>query len=99
MRIVVVALAQASFAGISGYFLGRAKFENMGPFWLPGGLLLASILNSVVTVLVGAISRSGLQVTPLNGLILAAVVAAVTFGLLFVIIRRNNRAVLAGAAN
>jgi len=28
IRIVVTALAQASFAGISGYFLARAKFED-----------------------------------------------------------------------
>ncbi|MFQ5612720.1 MAG: PrsW family intramembrane metalloprotease [Anaerolineae bacterium] len=99
MRIVVAALAHASFAGVSGYFLGRAKFENMGPVWLPGGLLLASVLNGVVTVALGAISRSGLQATPLNGLILAAIVAAITFGLLFTIIRRINQAVLAGAAH
>jgi RsiW-degrading membrane proteinase PrsW (M82 family) len=98
LRIVVAALAHASFAGVTGYFLGRAKFENKGPLWLPGGLLLASVLNGVVTVALGAISRSGLQSTPVNGLILAAVVAAITFGALFTIIRRNNQAVLAGAA-
>ncbi|MBC8450366.1 MAG: hypothetical protein H8D78_21745, partial [Chloroflexi bacterium] len=28
IRIVVPALAQASFAGLTGYFLGRAKFED-----------------------------------------------------------------------
>lgn len=98
IRIVVAALAHASFAGVTGYFLARAKFENMGPLWLPGGLLLASILNGVVTAALGAISRSGLQVTPVNGLILSAVVAVITFGLLFTIIRRLNQAVLARAA-
>lgn len=94
MRVVVAALAHASFAGVSGYFLGRAKFENMGPLWLPGGLLLAALLNGVVTLALGAISRSGLQVTPVNGLVLAALVAAITFGLLFTVIRRNNRTAL-----
>lgn len=97
IRMVVAALAQASFAGISGYFLGRAKFENMGKYWLPGGLLLAAVLNSIVTTALGAISRSGLQTTPINGLILAAIVAALTFGALFAIIRRDNQAVLAKA--
>lgn len=97
LRIVVTALAHASFAGITGYFLGRAKFENMGPFWLPAGIVLASILNGIVTVAIGAISRTGLQATPVNGLILAAVIAIITFGLLFVIIRRNNQATLAQA--
>jgi RsiW-degrading membrane proteinase PrsW (M82 family) len=98
LRVVVAALAQASFAGVTGYFLGRAKFENKGPLWLPGGLLLASVLNGVVTVALGATSRSGLQTTPVNGLILAAVVAAITFGALFAIIRHNNRSVLVEAA-
>jgi protease PrsW len=97
MRIVVAALAHASFAGVSGYFLGRAKFENMGPLWLPAGLLLASVLNGVVTVALGQISRTGLQVTPVNGLILSAIVAVVVFGLLFVTIRRSNQANLAKA--
>lgn len=97
LRIVVTALAHASFAGITGYFLGRAKFENMGPFWLPAGIVLASILNGIVTVAVGAISRTGFQATPVNGLALAAVVAAITFGVLFAIIRRDNQATLAQA--
>lgn len=88
-RIAVTALAQASFAGISGYFLGRAKFAAMGPWWLPGGLSLAIVLNGVVTVALGAISRTGIQVTPLRGLLLAAVVAALTFGVLFSLMRRS----------
>ncbi|MEM7030590.1 MAG: PrsW family glutamic-type intramembrane protease [Chloroflexota bacterium] len=98
VRIVVAALAHASFAGVMGYFLGRAKFENMGPFWLPAGLLLAAILNGVVTVALGVITRSGFQVTPINGLILAAVVAMVTFGVLFAIMQSNNRALATQAS-
>ncbi len=91
VRIAVVALAQASFAGITGYFLGRAKFENRGAFWLPVGLLLAAVLNGVFTTLVSEITRSGLRPTPLNGLIVAAVLAAVTFVVLFAIMRRGSR--------
>jgi RsiW-degrading membrane proteinase PrsW (M82 family) len=97
VRVAVVALAQASFAGVTGYFLGRAKFENRGPFWLPVGLLLAAVLNGVVTTLLSEITRTGLRPTPLNGLILAAVVAAVTFAVLFAILRRSSRSVSAAA--
>ena len=93
VRIAVVALAQASFAGVTGYFLGRAKFENRGPFWLPVGLLLAAVLNGVVTTLLSEINRSGLRPTPLNGLILAALVAAATFIILFGVLRRGSRPV------
>lgn len=91
IRVAVLALAHASFAGVSGYFLGRAKFENRGPFWLPVGLLLAALLNGVVTAAVGEISRAGLRPTPLNGLIVAAALAAVTFIVLFVLMRRGTR--------
>ncbi len=87
-RIAVTALAHASFSGVNGYFLSRAKFEDMGPWWLPGGVLLSAILNGIVTVALGAISRTGIQATPLYGLLLAAVVAAATFALLFTIMRR-----------
>lgn len=97
VRVAVTALAHASFAGVTGYFLGRAKFENRGPFWLPAGLALAALLNGVVTAVIGEITRSGLQMTPLNGLILAAAIAAATFIVLFVIIQRSNRATLAKA--
>jgi RsiW-degrading membrane proteinase PrsW (M82 family) len=93
VRIAVVALAQASFAGVTGYFLGRAKFENRGPFWLPVGLLLAAVLNGIVNTLLSEINRSGLRPTPLNGLILAALVAAVTFIVLFGVLRRGSRPV------
>ncbi len=101
VRIAVVALAQASFAGVTGYFLGRAKFENRGPFWLPVGLFLAAVLNGVVTTLLSEITRSGLQPTPLNGLIFAAVVAALTFIILFTVIRRGARPMpaVAGGVN
>lgn len=91
VRIAVIALAHASFAGVTGYFLGRAKFENRGPFWLPAGLLLAAILNGVVSTLLKEITRSGLRPTPMNGLIFASVVAAATFVILFVIMRRSAR--------
>ena len=93
VRAAVVALAHASFAGVTGYFLGRAKFENRGPFWLPTGLLLAAVLNGVVTTLLSEITRTGLRSTPLNGLILAAALAAVTFAVLFGIMRRGSRPV------
>ena len=95
IRIVVNALAHASFAAVTGYFLGRAKFENMGALWLPGGLLLATALNAVVTVGLGMVSRSGLQATPFNGVLLAGGVSVVTFALLFWVAQRSNRATLA----
>lgn len=45
IRVAVTALAQASFAGLTGYFLGRAKFEDEPLWWLPGGVALAAVLR------------------------------------------------------
>jgi len=97
MRIVIVTLAQATFAGVSGYFLGRAKFEEMPFWWLPAGVTLAAVLNGVVSVLLQEVSTQGLRFTPAYGLVLAAAVAGATFAVLFVTIRRINAATLAEA--
>jgi RsiW-degrading membrane proteinase PrsW (M82 family) len=97
IHIVVNTLAHASFAGVSGYFLGRAKFEDMPAWWLPVGVTLAAVLNGVVSFLLQEVSVQGLQFTPEYGLILAAVVAGATFAVLFVLVRRINARTLAGA--
>ena len=94
LRATVTALAQASFSGVAGYFLGRARFERMGKAWLPLGLCLAAVLNGCVTFLLGEVSTSGLTFTPWRGLILAAGVAILAFGALLVLIRRDNAATL-----
>ena len=99
MRVVTTALAQASFAGITGYFIGIAKFERKGPFWLPQGLIIAAVLNGVVSFLLGQVTRIGsFSFNPWYGLALAVIVAGVTFYVLFIIIRRLNAATLAAAA-
>jgi protease PrsW len=100
IRVAVTALAHASFAGVTGYFLGRAKFENMGPFWLPLGLLLAATLNGIVTYVVGEVPTltTSLENSDPNhwlGLVVAALVAGGTFAVLFAIIRRLNAATMA----
>ncbi len=101
IRIVVTALAQASFAGITGYFLGRAKFEEEPVWWLPLGLTIAAILNGLFTVVRGGITRvgsamSGQTANPWYSLILATVVAAVVFVVLIGLIRRSIRLTLTG---
>ena len=104
IRIAVTALAQASFAGLTGYFLGRARFEDEPVWWLPGGLALAAVLNGLFAFLSGeltttSLSLSGGGFSPWPGLILAAVVAAATFAALNYLIRRANRLTLAQAGS
>lgn len=96
ITISVVALAHASFSGIVGYFVGRAKFEKMGPFWLPAGLIVAAALDGVVTYVVSQVPMlgQGFSYNPWYGLVVAAVIAAAVFAVVFAVIRRLNAATL-----
>ena len=94
IRMAVVALAQASFAGITGYFLGRAKFESEPIWWMPLGITLAAVMNGLFNWLRGRVVQSGVSLTgastnPWLGLAFAAVVAFVTMGLLVWLMRRT----------
>jgi protease PrsW len=96
IHVAVVSLAQGSFSGVVGYFLGRAKFESMGPVWLPIGLTLAAVLNGIVTSALREVTTlGGLEFNPWYGLIVGAVFAGATFVALFTIIRRLNAKALA----
>lgn len=82
IRIVLTTLAQASFAGVVGYFLGRMKFEKRPLWWMPLGLLLAAVLNSLFYFLRGNLSQGSLgaqdslgAANTWLGLLLAAVLA------------------------
>ncbi|HUW14916.1 MAG TPA: PrsW family glutamic-type intramembrane protease [Anaerolineae bacterium] len=97
IRIVVTALAQASFSGIVGYFLAQDKFEGKPVWWMPLGLALAAVLNGTFVFVRDLASVRGLQFNPWNGLILAAVVALAVLGVLFWLMRKANRATLAEA--
>ncbi|MBN1933153.1 MAG: PrsW family intramembrane metalloprotease [Anaerolineae bacterium] len=96
VRIAVTTLAQASFAGITGYFLGRAKFEVEPVWWQSLGVVIAAVLNGLFTWARGEITQVGLKVNPLLGLILAAVVAVATFAALWYLMRRANEITLSG---
>jgi len=91
IRIVETTLAHASFAGVMGYFLGQARFERTPVYYLPVGLLLAATLNGLFFFALDRVTTNGLVYTPVNGLLLAAGVAVVTLGVVFMLIRRANR--------
>jgi RsiW-degrading membrane proteinase PrsW (M82 family) len=95
IQVAVVALAHASFSGVVGYFLGRAKFERMGPVWLPLGLTIAAVLNGIVTHVLRVVpTLGGFGYNPWYGLVVAAVVAGVTFFTLFRLVRQVNAVVV-----
>ena len=94
VRMAIVALAHASFSGITGYFLGRAKFESEPIWWMPLGITLAAVFNGLFNWLRGRISQPTLSLTGTSanvwsGFILAAVVAFATTGVVLWLVRRN----------
>ncbi len=100
IAMAIVALAQASFAGITGYFLGRAKFEADPIWWMPLGVTLAAVANGLFNWLRGRITSGGISLSGSTanswwGLALAALVAGVIMGLLVWLIRRNIKSALA----
>jgi RsiW-degrading membrane proteinase PrsW (M82 family) len=101
LRMAVVALGHAAFSGITGYFLGRAKFESEHIWWMPLGITLAAIFNGIFTWLQVVVTRpsitlSGSTSNTWMGLALAAVVALVTTGIILALVRRNIRSLQAG---
>lgn len=94
IRMAVVALAHASFAGIVGYFLGRAKFESEPIWWMPLGVTIAAVMNGTFNWLRGQVVQTGVNLTgastnPWLGLVLAAFVALITMGVLVWLMRRD----------
>ncbi|MBV6392591.1 MAG: hypothetical protein KPEEDBHJ_01813 [Anaerolineales bacterium] len=102
IRIAVVALAHAAFSGITGYFLGRAKFESEPIWWMPLGITLAAIFNGVFTwlqviVTQPTITLSGSTTNTWMGLVLAAVVALATTWVILMLVRRSVKSLQAGS--
>jgi RsiW-degrading membrane proteinase PrsW (M82 family) len=101
--VAEVALAHAAFGGLLGYFLGRAKLEQEPAWWLPAGLVLASVLNGLFLVLRGELDSSsftlgaqGSGLPTLSGLLLAGGLAVVVTGVVTWLINRDIARSLGG---
>ncbi len=100
IRIVLTTLAHAAFAGVTGYFLGRQKFEERPLWWMPAGVLSAAALNSLFFFFRGMLSQGSLSdyggmARPWIGLALAVVLTAVVTLFLSRAIHRDIQALLA----
>lgn len=82
---VVTTMAHASFAGVLGYALGRARFGSSAGMQrnliLLAGLLVAATLNGLFSLLEAAVRAvgTGLHPQPWRGLAFAAGFAAIVF--------------------
>jgi RsiW-degrading membrane proteinase PrsW (M82 family) len=88
VNIVMTALAQASFGGLIGYFLGEAKFIDEPGWWLPAGVALASLLNGLFLWMSIKVRGAGFDVAAIYALALATIVAVLTFAVLLYLMRR-----------
>jgi RsiW-degrading membrane proteinase PrsW (M82 family) len=94
IRIVIHALALASFAGVQGYFIGQTRFERTPVYYLPSGLLLAAGLHGLFFYLLEQAAGNRLATNPWRDLIWAAVVAVSTLAILFWLMARANEETL-----
>jgi protease PrsW len=90
--VVVTTLAHASFAGVLGYVMGRAKFTRRTPLvralLLFLGLVLAAVLNGQFKLVEIWISSTDLAHEPWKAVGYAAGFAVVIFSLLMLVSRR-----------
>src|SRR3954468_10655789 len=91
-QAVVTTLAHASFAGVLGYVMGRAKFSRRRApargILLMLGLLLAAAFNGQFTLVTGWVVQRGLAVHPWYSVGYAALSAAAIFGIIWLVSRR-----------
>ncbi len=97
INVVTTALAQASFGGVLGYFMAQAKFEHKPVWWLPLGVVIASVLNGVFSWLINEVSANGLNVEPWRSLVMGLVVALLTFSALIYLMQRAHAFTLRAA--
>lgn len=94
INVVTIALAQASFGGLLGYFMAEAKFTHRPNWWVPLGFTLAATLNGLFTWLIGEVSAAGLSVAYWRSLVLGLVVALGAFFTLVALMRRSTEVTL-----
>jgi protease PrsW len=94
IRMVINAMAYASFAGIMGYFIGQARFEKTPILYMPGGLALAAAFNGIFWYLLDRSFSGGLRSNPWGDLILATIIAVISLAVVFWLIERANEETL-----
>lgn len=94
IRMVINALAYASFAGVVGYALGQSRFERVSAFYLPAAISLAALFNGLFFYALDRTVAQALTYNPWGDLLFAGIVAAITAALLFWLIARANEETL-----
>jgi protease PrsW len=94
IRMVINALAYASFAGIQGYLIGQSRFEKVPIWYVPAGLSLAAVFNGLFFFALDRTVAQTATYNPWADLFFAAIVAAVTVVVVFWLVNRANEETL-----
>ena len=87
--VVIESLAHASITGLSCYFLGISKFSKFNMIRLPAAIIIATTLNAASRILIEELVRDGFKMNYILGIIPAALLAIVIFGILVIISSRS----------
>lgn len=103
--VAEVALAQAAFGGLLGYFLGRAKMEREPIWWLSLGLVVTAVLNGAFNLLRGQLETGTISIgaqagglPSFIGLLLAGGLAVGVAAVVYLLVRRDVSRTLSGKA-
>ena len=99
--VAEVALAQAAFGGLLGYFLGKAKLEQEPVWWLSLGLVITAVLNGAFNLLrnvvdPGTIAIGDAGLPSFTGLLLAGGLAVAVAAIVYWLINRDIHLSLTG---
>ena len=94
IRMVINAMAYASFAGIMGYYIGQVRFEKTPVHYLPIGLTIAAAFNGIFWYLLDRSFGTGLNYNPWGDLIFATIIAVISLAIVFWLIERANEETL-----
>src|SRR5215203_1545913 len=93
-RIIIAALVFASIGGLIGYGLGQVRFEPHSIWYLPGIVLLAALLTGIYEWLSSETFSRSLGYTAWVSVLIAAVLGAVLFAAINVLVRSAIRQTL-----
>ena len=94
IRMVINAMAYASFAGIMGYYIGQVRFEKTPVHYMPIGLTVAAAFNGIFWYLLDRSFGTGLNYNPWGDLIFATIIAVISLAIVFWLIERANEETL-----
>jgi len=94
IRMVINAMAYASFAGIMGYYIGQVRFEKTPIHYMPIGLTIAAAFNGIFWYLLDRSFGTGLNYNPWGDLIFATIIAVISLAIVFWLIERANEETL-----